>query len=98
MTETPSKRRRRGRLAYFPGEDPNQHLPYKGWGAELFNKDFLDGWREAEQANAERESAEAARDPKDTLLERLRDLAEVEDLERFVDELEIRKTNDVADY
>ena len=51
MAETPSKRRRKGREAFCPGGDPMDFQPYKvgSWGYDFYLKDFLDGWKEAEE-------------------------------------------------
>ena len=52
MSETPSKRRRKGREAFCPGADPMDFQPYKkgSWNYDYYLKDFLDGWKEAEDA------------------------------------------------
>ena len=51
MSETPSKRRRKGRELFCPGEDPKDHCPYSpdSWGYEWKLEDFIDGWNEAEK-------------------------------------------------
>lgn len=52
MSETPSNRRRKGRIAYYRGGKPEDHNPYKtGWMAESKAADWLDGWNEAEAAD-----------------------------------------------
>jgi hypothetical protein len=49
---TPSKRRRMGRKAFVPYENPEDHTPYKkdAWGYDIYMADFLEGWKEAEDA------------------------------------------------
>lgn len=51
MSETPSKRRRKGREAFIPGENPEDRCPYdkNKWGYDFYLRDFRDGWREAEE-------------------------------------------------
>ena len=51
MAETPSHRRRKGRDAFIPGDDPRDHCPYisGNWFADIYYDDFLDGWKEAEE-------------------------------------------------
>jgi len=50
MAETPSHRRRKGRNAFVPGDDPKDHYFYKGsWDYDYHFPDFLDGWKEAEK-------------------------------------------------
>ena len=50
MSETPSKRRRKGRDAFTPGADPMEFQPYEknSWAYNMDLKDWLDGWHEAE--------------------------------------------------
>ena len=58
---TPSKRRRMGRKAFEPGADPMDLQPYKkeSWGYKMHLGDWLDGWKEAEEAfNAEQPEKE----------------------------------------
>ncbi len=47
MTKTPSKRRRVGREAFYPGGDPKDHIPPRWW-SDSYKQDFVDGWNEAE--------------------------------------------------
>ena len=50
MSETPSKRRRKGREAFDPSiENPMDVQPYKkdSWGYTYYLQDWLDGWNEA---------------------------------------------------
>lgn len=49
MGETPSKRRRRGRAAFIPGDDPLNHQPYNKnkWGYDIYLADWLEGWEQA---------------------------------------------------
>lgn len=51
MSETPSRRRRKGREAFIPYENPMDHQPYKpgSWAFEMHLKDWLDGWNEAQE-------------------------------------------------
>ena len=51
MSETPSKRRRKGREAFEPDCDPMDFQPYKvgSWNYNMFLQDFLDGWKEEEK-------------------------------------------------
>ena len=47
---TPSHRRRKGRDAFVPGDDPKDHYSYKGsWDYDYYFPDFVDGWKEAEE-------------------------------------------------
>jgi hypothetical protein len=57
MSETPSNRRRKGRNEFEPGVDPMDIQPYKEgtWGYQMNLKDWLDGWKEAEEAYLEQE-------------------------------------------
>lgn len=51
MSQTPSKRRKQGREAFYYGGDPKDHDPYlhsKAWGSDMKSKDWMDGWYEAE--------------------------------------------------
>ena len=50
---TPSKRRREGRRAFHPGEDPHMLNPYlntKLFGAKTYSAEWMDGWIQAEAA------------------------------------------------
>jgi len=61
MAETPSKRRRQGREAFIPGENPMDWQPYRrgSWGYDYHLRDWLDGWKEAEEVfNKEQEADE----------------------------------------
>lgn len=51
MSETPSKRRRKGREAFSPGANPMEFQPYKlgTWVYDYHLRDWLDGWKEAEE-------------------------------------------------
>jgi len=51
MAETPSARRRKGRIAFIPYEKPEDHCPYdpKSWGYDFKLRDFTDGWKEEEK-------------------------------------------------
>jgi len=54
MSESPSKRRRKGREAFTPNTNPMELQPYKEgtWNYTCHLQDWLDGWDEAEkQAN-----------------------------------------------
>ena len=46
---SPSARRRAGRKAFIPNENPMQHQPYKknSWAYEFYLDDWLDGWNDA---------------------------------------------------
>jgi len=46
MAETPSHRRRKGRDAFVPYEDPRK---YNSYIRNVDYDDFLDGWKEAEE-------------------------------------------------
>jgi len=62
MSETPSHRRRRGRMDFEPYVDPSDINPYSQsikWGADMYSKDWLDGWKEAEDAWKEEQKQEA---------------------------------------
>lgn len=52
MAETPGKRRRKGREAFIPLEDPMDHQPYEPgtWAHKMHLSDWLEGWKEAEEA------------------------------------------------
>ena len=45
MGQTPSRRRREGRIAFYRGGNPSDHNPYKD---PYKASDWLDGWNEAE--------------------------------------------------
>lgn len=49
MSETPSARRRKGRMAFHPGVDPMEEQPYKKgtFAYDFYLKDWMDGWNEA---------------------------------------------------
>jgi rubrerythrin len=51
MSETPSNRRRKGRNDFEPYVDPMEIQPYKEgtWAYDMNLKDWLDGWKEAEE-------------------------------------------------
>ena len=52
MSETPSKRRRKGRNAYYRGGNPDYHCPYKtGFMWEAKAADWMAGWKEAEASD-----------------------------------------------
>jgi len=56
---TPSGRRREGRNAFSPGEDPNDVNPYLNhqkhfWGSDIYAKDWEEGWKQAEKEYNER--------------------------------------------
>ena len=56
MAETASKRRRRGREDFYPGENPEMVCPYtKGYMWEERARDWLDGWKEAEKTYHKRQ-------------------------------------------
>ena len=59
MGETPSKRRRKGREAYCKDCNPADFQPYKvgSWAYKNYLQDFLDGWKEAKEAEKEAEAA-----------------------------------------
>lgn len=54
MSETPSKRRKRGYEAYDSCADPMDLQPYKvgSWEFQMYYQDFLDGWKQAEKDEA----------------------------------------------
>ena len=64
MSETPSNRRRKGRQAFEPYVDPMEMQPYKEgtWAYKMDLKDWLDGWKEAQDAF---EAEEAAKEDED---------------------------------
>ena len=55
MSETSSKRRKKGREAFAPYCDPMNFQPYKlgTWAYENYLSDWLEGWKEAEVAYKE---------------------------------------------
>ncbi len=66
MSETPSRRRRKGREAFIPGEDPMDHQPYKEgtWAHKMHLIDWLHGWDEAKRGyNAEAHDVSDEYDP-----------------------------------
>ena len=82
MAQTPSKRRRKGREAFIPHENPMDHQPYiKGtWAYDSYLHDFIDGWKEAEK-QWEKEQNVLLIDE----LQILKDCLElIEDMTRFV--------------
>lgn len=58
---TPSYRRRQGRLAFIPTLNPMDLQPYRvgSWGYEYYLKDWLEGW-EAERRDYEASEKELA--------------------------------------
>ena len=64
MSETPSKRRRKGREAFEPGVDPNDFNPYlheqkDEWFSAVHAQDWWAGWIEAQEiADVKDESQE----------------------------------------
>jgi hypothetical protein len=45
--KTPSGRRRAGRNAFDPNFEPEELNPYHNttqWGADIYSRDWLDGW------------------------------------------------------
>ena len=59
-SHSPSKIRREGRCAFHPGENPMDVQPYKigSWGFKAYLQDWMEGWRQAEDAYEESLKAE----------------------------------------
>lgn len=49
MGMSPSKWRRKGREAFDPGLSPSREFSGSKWELMYHYKDFLDGWKEAEE-------------------------------------------------
>ena len=84
MSETPSKRRRKGRAAFCPGIDPMDLQPYnpESWYYSYHLEDWLKGWHEAELEYERRQSEPA------TLEDRIMDLeVRVVEMEELFNEL-----------
>jgi hypothetical protein len=84
--KTPSGRRRAGRNAFDPNFEPEELNPYHNttqWGADIYSRDWLDGWNEAKGAYIE---SEKERENELTLGDR------IERIEERLDRLE-RKTH-----
>ena len=86
MSETPSKRRSKGREAFEPGCDPLDFQPYKKgtWDYDYNLDDWLEGWHEAEaayeeQANEEPTTTHDWLDPETDLVAAIRQIQDILD-------------------
>jgi hypothetical protein len=80
MSETPSARRRKGRIDFDPDTDPmdvNPYLTSKAFGAAEKAEDWLDGWNEAKLeyiSSIDEESTPSLEERMDDLERRLEQL------------------------
>ena len=49
--KSPTGRRRLGRMAFIPGENPMDYQPYNKnkWGYDFYLADWLEGWNQAKE-------------------------------------------------